>query len=118
MGMLHDLTALRFCQANHAPCRWVLFVLQFKEYLERAEYVKSLLDGQQPAEPAVNGATGQKMKPGGGGDKDVSNALPFVSFLVQGTLQSICCATHCDFWSLLAHPQCCVRQPKSYSCKA
>ena len=47
--------------------------LQFKEYLERAEYVKSLLDGQQPAEPSANGATGQKMKPGGGGgDKDVS----------------------------------------------
>ena len=47
--------------------------MQFKEYLERAEYVKSLLDGQQPAEPSANGATGQKMKPGGGGgDKDVS----------------------------------------------
>ena len=47
--------------------------LQFKEYLERAEYIKSLLDGQQPAEPSANGATGQKMKPGGGGgDKDVS----------------------------------------------
>ncbi len=47
--------------------------LQFKEYLERAEYIKSLLDGQQPAEPSANGATGQKMKPGGGGggDKDV-----------------------------------------------
>lgn len=49
--------------------------LQFKEYLERAEYVKSLLDGQQPAEPSANGATGQKMKPGaGGGDKDVSSS--------------------------------------------
>ena len=48
--------------------------LQFKEYLERAEYIKSLLDGQQPAEPSANGATGQKMKPGGGGDKDVSAA--------------------------------------------
>ncbi|CAL5223306.1 g5797 [Coccomyxa viridis] len=43
---------------------------KFKEYLERAEYIKSLLDGQQPAEPSANGATGQKMKPGGGGDKD------------------------------------------------
>lgn len=66
--------------------------LQFKEYLERAEYVKSLLDGQQPAEPAANGATGQKMKPGGGGDKDVSAAFP-LALGARDALRSICCAT-------------------------
>lgn len=66
------------CQRGHEPEADAVS-LQFKEYLERAEYVKSLLDGQQPAEPSANGATGQKMKPGGGGgggDKDVSATCP------------------------------------------
>lgn len=50
---------------------------QFKEYLDRAEFIKGLLDGQQTVEPsAANGTVGQKVRPpgggGGGGDKDVS----------------------------------------------
>ena len=78
--------------------------LQFKEYLERAEYVKSLLDGQQPAEPAANGATGQKMKPGGGGDKDVSK--PSLWPLVQGTHCVVSAVQHlCKLCELLAHPR-------------
>ncbi len=47
-----------------------LLCAQFKEYLERAEYIKGVIDGQQPAETApANGATGEKTRPpGGGGD--------------------------------------------------
>ncbi|BDA48118.1 Vacuolar protein sorting-associated protein 4B [Coccomyxa sp. Obi] len=48
---------------------------KFKEYLDRAEFIKGLLDGQQPAETsAANGTVGQKVRPpgGGGGDKDES----------------------------------------------
>ena len=46
---------------------------QFKEYLERAEYIKSVIDGQVTV-PQASG-TGQKARPngaggGGGGDKD------------------------------------------------
>lgn len=42
---------------------------QFKEYLERAEYLKSIIDGQQPVTNApANGANAaQKSRPGGGG---------------------------------------------------
>lgn len=51
--------------------------LQFKEYLSRAEYIKSVIDGQVPAVQAQNG-TGQKARgPGGGGggnDKDAVSA--------------------------------------------
>ena len=51
---------------------------QFKEYLERAEYIKGVIDGQQPAEVApANGATGQKARPpGSGGGADVRPSLP------------------------------------------
>ena len=52
--------------------------LQFKEYLSRAEYIKSVIDGQVPAVQAQNG-TGQKARgPGGGGggnDKDAVSLL-------------------------------------------
>lgn len=45
--------------------------LQFKEYLSRAEYIKGILDGRQPAEEApsssANGAAASKPKSGGGG---------------------------------------------------
>lgn len=45
---------------------------KFKEYLERAEYIKGVLDGQQPATapPAANGgaATGTLAKKGSAGD--------------------------------------------------
>lgn len=46
-------------------------MLQFKEYLSRAEYIKSVIDGQVPAVQAQNG-TGQKARgaAGGGNDKD------------------------------------------------
>ena len=45
---------------------------QFKEYLERAEFVKGILDGQIPAETTTaNGSVGQKARPPGEGDKDV-----------------------------------------------
>ncbi|KAK9806723.1 hypothetical protein WJX72_000607 [[Myrmecia] bisecta] len=43
---------------------------KFKEYLDRAEYIKGIIDGQQPVIQApMNGtsATGQKAKPPGGG---------------------------------------------------
>lgn len=54
----------------------LLAAVQFKEYLDRAEFIKGLLDGQQTVEPsAANGTVGQKVRPpggGGGGDKDVS----------------------------------------------
>lgn len=48
--------------------------MQFKEYLDRAEFIKGILDGEQPVEPAAaNGTVGQKVRPpGGGADKDVS----------------------------------------------
>ncbi|EIE27234.1 AAA-ATPase of VPS4/SKD1 family [Coccomyxa subellipsoidea C-169] len=48
---------------------------KFKEYLDRAEFIKGLLDGQQTVEPsAANGTVGQKSRPpgGGGGEKDES----------------------------------------------
>ena len=47
--------------------------MQFKDYLERAEFIKGILDGQLPAETSTaNGSVGQKARPtGGGGDKDV-----------------------------------------------
>ena len=51
----------------------VLRFAQFREYLQRAEYLKSVIDGQVPAVQTSNG-TGQKAKPGGGngggGDKE------------------------------------------------
>lgn len=44
---------------------------QFKEYLARAEYLKGVIDGKQPAEEAPaggpNGAAAAKGKPAGGG---------------------------------------------------
>lgn len=48
---------------------------QFKEYLERAEYLKTIIDGQQPVTNApANGANAaQKSRPGGGGGKDDDN---------------------------------------------
>ncbi len=55
--------------------------LQFKEYLERAEYLKTVIDGQVPAVQHSNG-TAQKSKPtgangGGGSGKDaVRTASP------------------------------------------
>ena len=56
----------------------MLAAVQFKEYLDRAEFIKGLLDGQETVEPsAANGTVGQKVRPpgggGGGGDKDVSS---------------------------------------------
>lgn len=50
--------------------------LQFKEYLSRAEYIKSVIDGQVPAVQAQNG-TGQKARGAGGAggnDKDAVSA--------------------------------------------
>ncbi len=45
---------------------------QFKEYLSRAEYIKGILNGEQPAEEtpssAANGAAAAKPKGSGGGD--------------------------------------------------
>lgn len=42
--------------------------MQFKEYLERAEYLKSVLDEQQTSAsaPAANGAAAQASRPAGG----------------------------------------------------
>ena len=58
---------------NRTAPVWYCSFLQFKEYLSRAEYIKSVIDGQVPAVQAQNG-TGQKARgPGGGGggnDKD------------------------------------------------
>lgn len=46
---------------------------KFKEYLSRAEYIKSVIDGQVPAVQAQNG-TGQKARgAGGGNDKDADS---------------------------------------------
>jgi hypothetical protein len=47
-------------------------LLQFKEYLERAEYIKKEFIDAQTAEVSatVNGAAAQKPKAGGGGGKD------------------------------------------------
>ena len=45
--------------------------LQFVEYLDRAEYIKGIMDGRQPAEEApsstANGAAAAKSKGSGGG---------------------------------------------------
>jgi hypothetical protein len=73
----------------------LLAAVQFKEYLDRAEFIKGLLDGQQTVEPsAANGTVGQKVRPpggGGGGDKDVSR----------------CCALDASVnMSLVQRPQC------------
>ncbi|KAL4428167.1 hypothetical protein ABPG75_002256 [Micractinium tetrahymenae] len=46
---------------------------KFKEYLDRAEYIKGILDGRQPAEEAPsgqNGAAAAKGRGGGGGGGD------------------------------------------------
>ena len=64
----------RHCAATSAPsalhCPALAWPLQFKEYLDRAEYIKGILDGRQPAEEASgqNGAAAAKgPRPGGGG---------------------------------------------------
>lgn len=55
---------------------FVSILLQFKEYLSRAEYIKSVIDGQVPAVQAQNG-TGQKARgAGGGNDKDAVGFCP------------------------------------------
>lgn len=72
-------------------------VFQFKEYLDRAEYIKGILDGQQPAEEAPSGqngaaaAKGRGGAGGGGGDsKQVCctvcewGALQSVSLMLPG----------------------------------
>jgi hypothetical protein len=64
---------------------------QFKEYLDRAEFVKGILDGQIPAETSTsNGAVGQKARPPGGGDnKDVSTQTPLHASAVISTPQAM-----------------------------
>ena len=52
--------------------------MQFREYLDRAEYIKSVLDGQVVVQH-ING-TGQKARPPGGApaaaEKDSVSAVP------------------------------------------
>ena len=70
---------------------WHMNVLaaQFKEYLDRAEFVKGILDGQIPAETTTsNGAVGQKARPPGGGDKDVSP--PTACCIVPAAMNLLC----------------------------
>ena len=65
-----------------------LLCAQFKEYLERAEYIKGVIDGQQPAETApANGATGEKTRPPGGGG-DVRGPAPTLSYPCASWLHS------------------------------
>ena len=69
---------------------------QFKEYLDRAEFVKGILDGQIPAETSTsNGAVGQKACPPGGGDKDVSMPpLPLCSLQCPADAQCLLRVKH------------------------
>ena len=65
------------CSRHGADCI-SMCAPQFKEYLERAETIKAILDGQLPVQSTTaNGAVGQKARPrraAAGNDKDVSGA--------------------------------------------
>ena len=63
----------------------IVCAAQFKEYLERAEYIKSVIDGQVTV-PQASG-TGQKARSNGagGGDKDgVRRACRALSAILSG----------------------------------
>ena len=61
--------------APHHTTPVPLLSLQFKEYLTRAEYIKGIMDGRQPAEEAPSGPNGsaaaKAKKPGEGDSKQV-----------------------------------------------
>ena len=59
------------CRYEKNPKAKEAITSKFKEYLERAEYIKGILDGQTPeTAPPADGAAAQKPKPGGGDGKD------------------------------------------------
>ena len=62
--------------------------MQFKEYLERAEYIKKCMDGKQEVQHTAGNGEGptQKSRPnggGGGGKDDVSSPPSSLSSLNQ-----------------------------------
>lgn len=74
-----------------------LIVGQFKEYLERAEYIKKCMDGKQEVQQSSGNGVGpsQKSKPsggggGGGGKDDVRLYLPAQHKILMYSVYRLC----------------------------